>query len=49
MLQHSYDKKILGKCPPRKTAPSPNSNANPKTNSEPDWGQFSSGQFSGHQ
>ena len=28
---------VLGKLPP-----SPNSNANPKPNSDPDWGQFSS-------
>ena len=39
---------VLGKLPPRKIALSPNSNDNPKPNSDPDRGNFPRGQFSGH-
>ena len=34
---------VLGKLPPRKNAPSPNSNANPKPNPDLTGGQFSPG------
>ena len=41
---------VLEKLPLRKIAPSPNSNANPKPNPDPDGlgGNFSRGQYSGH-
>ena len=37
---------VLGKLSPRKIAPSPNSNTNPKPNTDPDWGEiFLGGNF----
>ena len=43
---HYMPTMVLGKLPPRKIAPSPNSNANPKPNTDPDLGTiFLGGNF----